>query len=272
MWWTAFLTGLGVSLLLGIGGAGLMLRGSVWQALAVSQWSAVGGVLASIIAWPVMTVAALTAGLSLVIVQVKRNSEQWPLGLFLVGSATVLLLAGNFAQAELSAASWAEGQLYFVTSTLALSAALITGSALLTLPFFFQQWLRLQAQPDQGTFPKPNGWRLIAEAVWWTAIIVLATATVGSIATLAFLLFPAWIAALVSRNAVQFVCFAALFSVLGYLIAWTLALVLDQPFAPVLILTLCLLSSFVASARALVSYRSLRRFALGQTSKGSPQS
>lgn len=241
MWWTPFLTGFGVALLLGLGSTGLHLRGSVWQALSVSQWSAVGGVIASIFSWPVLPVAAIVAGLSLIVVQLRRDAEHLPLGLFLLGSAVVLVLAGNFGQAELSAANWAEGQLYFVTKDLGwvtLSVIALTGFGLRLL---VAQWLRLQAAPDQGLYGQPSGWHLALEALWWTTIIVLASVTFGLIATLALLLFPAWTAGSIASNANQFLAWSIFIAGGGYLLAWTCALAFDQPFSPVLVIVLALI-------------------------------
>lgn len=231
-----FVAGLLVTAVLALAGAGLFLRGSVWQALALGQWAAAGGVLASVLHWPVLPVAlALGAGV-MALLQRSPDRERLPLAVFLAGLAAVTLLAANFAQASLAAASWAEGQLYFAGPR-ELWAVLALGAASLLLgPGLRRVWLHAQLAPDVAARPAPAAGLRLAEIAWLVAAIVLGSLVLGLPAALATLLLPAWGAAWLARNLIGLLLWSQAIALAGFLIAWSLSLPLDQPFAPVLVL------------------------------------
>ncbi|WP_019625875.1 metal ABC transporter permease [Thioalkalivibrio sp. ALJT] len=231
-----FLAGVLITILLALAGAGLFLRGSVWQALALGQWAAVGGVFASILHWPVLPVALLLGGGVMALLQRSRERERLPLAVFLAGLAAVTLLAANFAQASLAAAAWAEGQLYFAGPG-ELQAAV--GLALLTvlmIPVLRRIWLHAQIAPDVAAASTPVLWQRLGEIVWLVAAIVLGSMVLGLPAALATLLLPAWGAAWLARNLTGLLLWTQGIAMVGFLTAWAISLPLDQPFAPVLVL------------------------------------
>ncbi|SIT69342.1 zinc/manganese transport system permease protein [Ectothiorhodosinus mongolicus] len=247
----AFATGLGMAAVLGLASAGLFLRGSIWQALAVSQWSALGGVFASTLALPILPVALGTAALAIAFLHWKNDAQRWPMLLFLGGIAGVMLLAGNFGQAELAAARWAEGQLYFVTRDLSLVALLVLVASAILFPRLLRQWLLTQAGPDLGKGTRLSLSALLLEASWWTCVIVLGTVTMGLPASLALLLLPAWAATPIARHARGFVLTSLVIAVFSYVLAWFTALYFDQAFAPVLVACLILITAVMHLGRRL---------------------
>ncbi|ADC72927.1 MULTISPECIES: metal ABC transporter permease [unclassified Thioalkalivibrio] len=233
---TPFIAGVLVTMVLALAGAGLFLRGSVWQALALGQWAAVGGVLASVLHWPVLPVALLLGGGIMVLLQRSRDRERLPLAVFLAGLAAVTLLAANFAQASLAAAAWAEGQLYFAGPNELWAATGLSLLTLLMVPVLLRVWLHAQIAPDVSAASRPAVWQHLGEIVWLVAAIVLGSMVLGLPAALATLLLPAWGAAWLARNLTGLVLWTQGIALFGFLVAWTISLPLDQPFAPVLVL------------------------------------
>ena len=228
--------GLLMTSLLALAGVGLLLRGSVWQVLAVSQWAAVGGVLASVIALPVLAPSLAFAALALGIQRRWCDAERLSLMLFLAGLAAVTLLVANLSQASLAAARWADGQLYFTgPHELAWITALLAAS-LAMLPVLRRVWLHAQLTPDQSGRPGPTPLSRIMELTWLVLVIVVGTQSLGVSGAMATLLLPSWSAARVAGNLLQLMIWAQFLAVSGFAIAWVGSLWLDQPFAPALVL------------------------------------
>ncbi len=231
-----FLAGLLVTAVLALAGNGLLLRGSVWQALALGQWAAVGGVLASALAWPAWLVSAVLGATIMALLQRCPDRERVPLGVFLGGLAAVTLLAANHARASLAAARWAEGQLYFVAgidlvAIMGMAVASLAGRAGLE-----RVWLYAQTSPDVPANRAPGLFQRSIDLGWLVAAIVLGTLTLGLPAALATLLFPAWAASWFASDLKSLLRWTQILALSGFAGAWTLALALDQPFAPVLVL------------------------------------
>lgn len=231
-----FLAGLLVTGVLALAGAGLFLRGSVWQALALGQWAAAGGVLASVLHWPVLPVALLLGAGVMALLQRSADRERLPLAVFLAGLAAVTLLAANFSQASLAAAAWAEGQLYFAGPAELWAVAALAIMSLMLWPGLRRVWLHAQVAPDVPATPPPAHWLRLTEIAWLVAAIVLGSLVLGLPAALATLLLPAWGAAYLARNLRGLFLWTQVIALSGFLIAWGLSLPLDQPFAPVLVL------------------------------------
>ncbi|WP_018881576.1 metal ABC transporter permease [Thioalkalivibrio sp. ALE30] len=231
-----FVSGLLITGVLALAGAGLFLRGSVWQALALGQWAAVGGVLASVVHWPVLPVAlALGAGV-MALLQRSSDRERLPLAVFLAGLAAVTLLAANFAQASLAAAAWAEGQLYFAGPRELWAVVALGLASLVLAPGLYHVWRYAQLAPDVPATLSPRTWLRLTEIAWLVAAVVLGSMVLGLPAALATLLLPAWGAAYLARNLRGLFLWAQALALAGFLIAWSVSLPLDQPFAPVLVL------------------------------------
>ncbi len=244
------LNGVLMTALLGLAGVGLLLRGSVWQVFAVSQWAAVGGVIASVMLVPVLLPALVLAGLALAIQRHWQDAERLSLTLFLAGLAVVTLLAANLSQASLAAARWVDGQLYFTGSRELLWIALLAVLSVVLLPVLRRVWLHAQRQPDISGQPGPGlVWRAI-ELAWLVLIIVVGAQALGVPGAMATLLLPAWAAARMAKNLTGLLVWTQLLAQLGFVVAWVLSLSLDQPFAPVLVLIqLLLLLLLIAASR-----------------------
>lgn len=235
--WLPFLTGVGVSVLLALAGVGLLLNGSAWQALALSQWAAVGGVAASALSWPVLPLALTVGGAMMWLLRLQSQGEPAALASFLTGLALVTLMAANLPQASLAASRWAEGQLYFVVPS---DAWAVVVCVLITLPLlrYLQRfWLRSQLAPNVVSWATPRLTVRLGESAWLVAVVVLGAMVLGVPAALSTLLFPAWVSALKARCLRHCMTSAVTLALGTFLAAWVFSLWLDQPFAPVLIMT-----------------------------------
>ncbi|NJN45151.1 MAG: ABC transporter [Candidatus Competibacteraceae bacterium] len=231
-----FLAGFLITAVLALAGNGLLLRGSTWQALALSQWAAVGGVLASVLVWPAWPVSLALGAAVLGLLKRGSDRERMPLGVFLVGLAAVTLLATNHPRASLAAARWAEGQLYFAASGDLVAIAGVAVAALAMRAVLKRVWLHAQTHPDVPANQAPGTFQHGCELGWLVATIVLGTLTLGVPAALATLLFPAWTAAGFASDLKGLLYWTQVLALSGFVGAWLLALALDQPFAPVLVL------------------------------------
>ncbi len=222
--------------ILALAGNGLLLQGSVWQALALGQWAAVGGVLASALAWPVWPISIGLGATIMALLQRCPDRERIPLGVFLAGLAAVTLLAANHAQASIAAAAWAEGQIYFVAGIDLVIIAVMAVVSLAARAELTTLWLHAQAHPDIPGNRAPSLFQYSLGLSWLVVVIVLGTLTLGLPAALATLLFPAWAAAFFASDFKNLLLWTQILALCGFVAAWTLALALDQPFAPVLVL------------------------------------
>jgi zinc/manganese transport system permease protein len=238
------MTGLILAPLLAILGTWLRLRGEWLSALAWSQIAAAAGVAAAILQWPMMLTALMTTAIA---AQLKalwsaQGSDAIPL-LFLLGWGVALLLAANSSHGEMVGRAVIEGQLYFATpATMALSIAV----ALLALPLLSLLEPRLlltRFYPDhfvanrRRAWPHEIGFSLIA-----VVIITLATLAMGVMAAFALIFIPPWIAFHLAVGWRQVVIWSSALALAAYLLAFTLALLFDQPFAPIMVLSLLLLT------------------------------
>ena len=231
-----FIGGLLMALLLGLGGAAFFLKGSAWQGLALAQMAATGGLVASVLAWPLVPAALGFAGVLTAVLQNRKEQERLSLAAFLAALAMTTLLASNFSQASLAAARWMEGQVYFLAGSQVAWVVALAGVTLTVLPWVYRVWLLSQLGADRG-WRLPAGRRLqFLDVVWRLLLVVLGSLTLGLPAALVCLLLPAWTAAMFARGLKSFFLLSVVFSLTAFLLAWVIALRGDQPFAPVLVL------------------------------------
>lgn len=246
-----FVGGVLMSLLLGLGGAAFFLRGSAWQGLALAQGASAGGLVASVLVWPLVPTALGCAAILMGVLQRYQDQERLSLVIFVLALATSTLLASHFSQASLAAARWTEGQVYFLTLNDLLWILTLALISLLLLPWLYRIWLWSQLGVHQRQQKLINRCGRLVDLGWRLMLVVLGSMTLGLPAALACLLLPAWTAALLARGYNHFLLLSSLLSGLAFLVAWVLALIWDQPFAPVLVV--------VAVIQALVVY-ALQRY------------
>ena len=235
-----FFTGLTFALVLPILGMYLRLREEWLAALAFAQVSAAGSLASSILGLPAqagaLTCACAAAALKGWIARAGNNGYAL---LMIIGWACAILLLSNVPIAEHLGHALFDGQLYFTgVGHLSVALLFLAVSAAL-LPWLSRRLLLERMFPD---FSRASGlpalrYHLIFD-VLIAAGLALATSSVGVMAAFGLVFVPSMIAYRVAQSWKAAQVIAAATSLGAYLLAFAAALVLDQPFGPVLVITL----------------------------------
>ena len=232
-----FANGLLLAFLLPLLGAHLRLRNEWLSALGLAQVTAAGGVSAVLLGIHPLAgalgAAVLAAGVK---GRAARSGNDVYAVLLFFGWSTALLGAANSVRGEELSHSLLEGQLYFTTWT-NLGAALALGGAValagvrlskrLVLEHFFPEHLAANGVAT---------WRLhLAFDLLVALAVALATESIGVMATFALVFLPPWVAFRVASGWRRALVLSAGISIAVYLAAFVLAILLDQPFGPVLV-------------------------------------
>lgn len=240
-----FLTGLLLAIVLPLLGCYLRLRAEWLAALAYAHVAA-GGALAALVAGlpPAAggLLAAALAGAGKRFAAARLSGGASYALLMLGGWSVAVLLAANQPLAERLAQALFDGQLYFADGrqlalvaggTLLALALLRTLSGRLLLARLYPDLFRLRNLP---LWPVQLGFDLLAAVV-----LALATMSLGVMAAFALLFVPPWLAFRRGRSWRHGLLWSVLGGVLVYSGAFALALLVDQPFGPVLALLLVVL-------------------------------
>jgi zinc/manganese transport system permease protein len=238
------LTGLVLAPLVAVLGCWLRLRGEWLAALGYSHVAGAGGVLGAALHWPMLPVAmalALVAGAARALT--GRSGNEGHAVMILLGWCTALLLAANLPRAEVSGRVFIDGHIFFSGPWHLFGALVLVVLAVLVLPCVSPRLLRDRLQPAHYA-ANGRAVRPFILAFDGLTVLVLATATLamGVMAAFALVLVPAWVAWQLATGwrAVLLLSGALGFAAQGT--AFLLALGLDQPFGPVLVVCLlCLL-------------------------------
>lgn len=240
-----FLTGLCLALFLPWLGNLLRLRDEWFATLGLAHLAAAGAMAAQTLGGSILLGSPLGALLG---VAVKRwadlRSNAAYGAMMLAGWSVTLLIAANGGAGESLGHALVDGQLYFSGAAEAVMAGLllIFGGALL-----YCLTPRLVAAALFPAHEKANRlpawrWHLSFELLVLAAVAV-ATASIGLMACFALLFVPAWQAFGRAGSWRQATVRSMLLGALAYVLAFAIALRLDQPFGPVfvaLLLLLCL--------------------------------
>lgn len=234
------LTGLLLAGVLPVIGTLLLLRDEWLAALGLAHLAAAGALLGHAVGLPGLIGATLGAlgGGALKTLALARGNLVYGV-MILSGWAATLLLAANTALGEQLAHALVEGQLYFagggeLTATLVVSAVVIR-----TVPRLIPPLLRRRFFPCDAPANALPAWQWHLQFDLLTAAsVAVATVTIGVMSTLALAVLPAWLAFQFAPSWRWTVISAALVGMVAYLVAFTVALQLDQPFAPVLVAVL----------------------------------
>jgi zinc transport system permease protein len=246
-----FANGLLLAIVLPLLGAYSRLRGEWLSSLGIAQASAAGIVLGAFITPTPAIGAVLGAALA---ASVKAGlgrsvgNDVYAVMLLAAWSAT-LLLAANSAHGDDLARALLQGQLYFTGQAELLGLivlALIVGAV---LPWLSHRVLLGQFFPEHVA--ANGGGRGRHDFIFdLLAAVALAGASsvIGVMAAFAMVFVPPWVAFFVARGWRQTLAWSVALGLGGYLSSFAFAIVLDQPYGPVLVATLLV----VASGRSLV--------------------
>ncbi len=235
-----FVTGLVFAAVLPLLGCYLRLRDEWLAALAFAQTAAAGSLLAMSFGLPLplggLAAAGLAAGLKHAFEGAARGAQGAAYAmLLLLGWGVSVLLVANLPLAERMGHALFDGQLYFTDrSHLAAAGAFAALAALalrglsrrLLLAHFFPDFYRARGLSERRAH--------FAFDLLIAAALALATMSVGVMGAFAMIFVPPLIAFAWANSWRRSVLLAVGSGVLAYIGAFALALVLDQPFGPLL--------------------------------------
>lgn len=239
-----FVTGLIFAVLLPLLGAYLRLRDEWLAALALAQTSAAGALLAMLVELPLAVGGLLAAGIAASLKHCFEGAARGAQGaayaiLLLFGWGLSVLLVANLPLAERIGHALFDGQLYFTDHSHLIGAALI---ALLVLPSLSGLSRRLLLAHFFPDFARARGLSErrahFAFDLLVAGALALATMSIGVMGAFALIFVPPLIGFAWADGWRRALRLAALCGALAHLAAFALALVLDQPFGPLLALLL----------------------------------
>ena len=239
-----FLVGLALALALPALGLVLRLRDEWLAALGLAHLAGASGLLGLAAGLPVVLGAPLGALAGALFKSLGRFSGNTVYALMiLVGWATTLLIASNSSLGSIMGHALIEGQLYFV-GTVHLAAA--TTIALLTaiaLPWLMPRLVRARLFPGYELANKlpARQWHLGFDVLAALGMAVGA-GSLGLMGAFALVFVPPWIAFRLSPNWRAALWVSLAVGVSSYIGAFVCALLLDQPFSPVLVAILALVA------------------------------
>jgi zinc transport system permease protein len=235
-----FANGLLLALVLPLLGSYVRLRNEWLAALGLAQVTAAGGVVAILVGFHPLAgalgAAAVAAGVK---GRTERAGNDVYAVLLLFGWSAALLGAANSVRGEELSHALLEGQLYFTTwanlgGALALLA--LVGAAgpwlsrKLLLEHFFPEHMNANGEP---------AWRIhLAFDLLVALAVALSTESIGVTATFCLVFFPPWVAFRIASGWRRALVLACALALAAYLAAFVLAILLNQPFGPVLVGTL----------------------------------
>ena len=245
-----FLTGLACAIVLPVLGCYLRLRDEWLAALAYSHVAAAGALLALVAGVaPVLggLATAALAGAGRRLFARRLSGGAGDAMLLLAGWAGAVLLAANAPMAERLGHALFDGQLYFSGSEQLWPVAIGGTVALIVLRALSSRLLLARVYPDL--------FRLRGLRIWPTQVgfdmmaalcLALATMSLGVMGAFALVFIPPWLALQRAPNWRAGLGWALGIGVFAYVVAFALALWLDQPFGPVLAILLVLMGLLVA--------------------------
>jgi zinc transport system permease protein len=246
------LTGMILAAVLPLLGMYLRLREEWLAALAFAQVAAAGSLGGAILGIS-SQVGALTCSCSAAALKgyiAKTGNNGYAL-LMIVGWATAILLLSNVPIAEHLGHALFDGQLYFTGYDHLLLAIAVLAIVGVTLPWLSRKLILEQMFPD---FFRASGLSArkfhLSFDLLAASGLALATASIGVMGAFGLVFVPSMIAYRIGQSWKQALVVASGTGVCLYCVAFACAFWLDQPFGPVLVITL--------SAVATLGYVALR--------------
>lgn len=238
------LVGMLLAAVLPLLGAYLRVRGEWLAALGYAHVAAAGALAAGMLAWPVLAGAFAAAAVTAVWKgSIRRPGNDLYAALTIGGWALALIIAANSHHGEVLGQTLLRGQLYFAEPVHLWSAGVLALLTAAALPWLSPRLLLQRFFPDHFSANLRPAWiHETGFALLVVAVLVLATTALGAMAAFALMFVPPWIAFRLCSGWRQALAAAAVLGVVAHLAAFAGAVMLDQPFGPVLVIVLLLLS------------------------------
>ena len=240
-----FVNGALVALLLPALGVYTRLRDEWLASLGVAQTAAAGVAMASLISSAVTAGALAGAVVAGMLKRMAgRSGNDMYAVLILIGWSAALLAAANSTHGEDFARTLIEGQLYFTGRwhlVALVFACLATG---VVLPWLSPRLLLGRFFPSHFlangvTHPRHE----VVFDVLLAGCLALAAMTVGVMAAFGLVFVPAWVAFRFGGSWQSTLALSSSLGFISYGVSFAAALVLDQPYGPVLVAVLLLLAA-----------------------------
>ncbi len=237
-----FANGLLLALVLPLLGCYVRLRNEWLAALGLAQVTAAGGVMAILVG---VHPLAGSLGAAVVAAALKGRTERSGNDVYAVllffGWSAALLGAANSVRGEELSHALLEGQLYFTTWANLGGAVVLFALVAAAGPWLSRRLLLEHFFPEHLSANGQAPWRLhLAFDLLVALSVALATESIGVMATFCLVFFPPWVAFRIAASWKRALVHAVGISVTAYLAAFVVAIVLNQPFGPVLVGTLVL--------------------------------
>lgn len=230
-----FANGLLLALVVPLLGAYVRLRSEWLAALGLAQVTAAGGVLAVLTGVHPLA-GALGAAVAAVAVKgrAERGGNDAYALLLLLGWSAALLGAANSVKGEELSHALLDGQLYFTGWTNLLGALALLATVAAALPWLSRRLLLERFYPEHLSANGIAVWRIhLGFDVLVALAVALTTESIGVMATFALVFLPPWVAFRRAAGWRRALVWASALSVACYLVAFSAAILLDQPFGPV---------------------------------------
>jgi zinc transport system permease protein len=221
-------------------GALLMLRDEWLAALGFAHLAAAGALLGIAAGLPaVLGGLAATGGGGIAKAALGARGNAVYGFMILGGWSALLLISANSAVGEQLGHALVEGQLYFAGPADLAAATLLALMTAGALPWLMPRLLRARLFPHHGLANRlpVRRWHLGFDLLA-AAGMAIGTASIGIMGTFALVLAPPWLAFRVAPSWRLSLIWSAGVGLLGYSVAFATALLLDQPFGPVLVAVL----------------------------------
>lgn len=247
-----FATGLAFAVLLPLLGSYLRLRDEWLAALAFAQMAAAGSLLAMLFGLPLALGGLAAAGLAAALKHAFEGATRGTQGaayamLLLLGWGISVLLVANLPLAERMGHALFDGQLYFTDRSHLITAGIFALLSFFTLRGLSRRLLLAHFFPD---FFRARGLSErrahFAFDLLVAGALALATMSIGVMGAFALIFVPPLIAFGWADGWRRALLLAVSSGLLAYVAAFALALLLDQPFGP--LLGLLLVAAGVCSA------------------------
>lgn len=249
---TPFVVGLIMSAILPILGNLLRLRDEWLAALGLAYLAGASGLIGLAFGIPAVLGAPLGALVGAMFKAFGRFRGNTVYAMMvLIGWATTMLVASNSALGSVMGHALIEGQLYFA-GTLHLGAAVAAGFlSIAVLPLVMPALIRARLLPGHEVSNRQAAWRWHLGFDTLAALgMAVGAGTLGLMAAFALAFVPSWAAFRVARNWRHCQWISVGIGVVVYVAAFAIALVFDQPFGPILVTLLVLITGAAVLVRS----------------------
>lgn len=252
---TPFVTGLLVAAVLPVLGMYLRLREEWLAALAFAQLAAAGSLAAAIAGAPVLVGGLALSGIAAAAkAWLARSGNNGYAILMVAGWGASVLMLANAPLADHLGHALFDGQLYFTDASNLWSMAAFALVGALLMRWLSRKLLLERMFPD---FFRASGLSAaryhLAFDLLAAAGLAFATASVGVMAAFTLVFVPTMIAYQWGRSWRQALSMAVVVGVIAYVVAFQIALTGDQPFGPVLVVTMVIVATAAWILRKLAS-------------------